>query len=140
MIIRQILEKRWMSKGSTLVEALLLILVYNMAVVTLVSLLQQYQLRKPDIYEIQDLISVHQLETLFLIATITEVELFEIELMLGEDTFYLEEVNNKIILSPGTQIFFLELEDAYFEKEEDKILIFFQRKNKEFSYEVRLFR
>jgi len=140
MIIRQVLEKRWMSKGSTLVEALLLILVYNMAVVMLVSLLQQYQLRKPDIYEIQDLISVHQLETLFLIATITEVELFEIELMLGEDTFYLEEVNNKIILSPGTQIFFLELEDAYFEKEEDKILIFFQRKNKEFSYEVRLFR
>jgi hypothetical protein len=78
-----------MTKGSTLVEALLLIFVYNMAIVTLFGLLQQYQLRKPSIYEIQDMISIHQLETLFLIATITEVNFYEIELMIGEDYFLL---------------------------------------------------
>ena len=140
MIIKTIVEKKWMRKGSTLIEALLLIFVYNMAVVTLVGLMQQYYMREPDLYEIQDLLSVHQLETLFLTAILKEVNSFEVELVIGKELFYLEEVNNKIILSPGTQIYFLDLEHSSFEKEGDKLLINFERNNKEKKYEIRLFR
>ena len=129
-----------MRKGSTIIEALLLIFIYSMVVITLFGLMQQYQVRKPDYNEIQDLISIHQLETLFLIASITEVNSYEIEFLIGEDTFYLEEVNNRIIISPGTQILFMNVEYVHFEQIEDKIMLLFDRDDKEFSYEVRLFR
>ena len=110
-----------------------------MAIITLLGLMQQYRIRKPDFYEMQDLLSVHQLETLFLTAIIQEVNLNEVELVIGEELFYLEEVNNKIILSPGTQIYFLDLESSCFEIEGNRLLIYFERKGKEKKYEIRLF-
>ena len=136
--MKKIRFKKLIIKGSILLEALLLLIISNLSVTVISQLMRQYYFLQVDIYQTQDLITVFQLESLFMTSTIVEVDDDSIELLIGEETFYIEQVNANIILTPGTQILFLDVEETYFLKEETHIKINFMRKNKEKEYYVEI--
>ncbi len=79
----------------------------------------------------QDLISSLQIHQILNLATNIEVTNDEINFDYLDENRYLQLVNNKIILKPGTVIYFLKVIDIVFFLEDEKIYLKITRKSGE---------
>ena len=130
----------WNYRGSALAEVLILLIICNFSIYTLTGILKNYQRLKQDNYRMQDLISIYQLESLLLIAENLEIQDDYMEFIIGEEYFSIELINNKIILSPGTQILFYDVTTCHFEMLNNTLLVYLLRNEKETNYYVKLFK
>lgn len=88
---------------------------------------------KIDNYEIQDEISTIQIMRLLTISNNIDVSSNRISFDLDNKTWNIELINNNVILQPGTQFIFIDVDNAWFNKENRFIYINFIRKNIEYK-------
>lgn len=88
---------------------------------------------KIDNYEIQDEISTIQIMRLLTISNNIDVSSNRISFDLDNKTWNIELINNNVILQPGTQFIFIDVDNAWFNKEDRYIYINFIRKNIEYK-------
>ena len=71
----------------------------------------------------QDSIAASQLRTLLILAEDIVVEDDSLSYRLDDQEFEIYLVNRRLIITPGTQILFENIDDAAFEETEDKIYV-----------------
>lgn len=118
-----------MKKGYSLVEFLIGIL-FSFFVLNLCINIFTFVKISNDYYS-QDLISSIQLHQVFNLATNVDVSDKEISFNYFNEPRSLKFINNKIILKPGTVIYYTKVDDCDFFIEDEKIFIKIKRLNKE---------
>ncbi len=78
----------------------------------------------------QDEIATHQLRRIFAISSVISVQESELVIWYQGKEHTLSIKNNHIYLSPGTQIFYTEIDDGYFSKERGFVILSYRRDEK----------
>lgn len=83
--------------------------------------------------QINDELALMQLRELLLIAYDVNVDNNSIEFVYKNKNFHLNNINNKLILQPGTQIFLNDIDDAYFTCKDNCIYLNYERDNTKYE-------
>lgn len=83
--------------------------------------------------EISDELALAQLREQMLITYDLYNSNDEIDFIYKNKNYKLSQVNNKLILQPGTQIYLNDIDDLHFENRGNIIYVVYTRKNKEFE-------
>ena len=83
--------------------------------------------------EISDELALMQLRESMLISYDLHFSSDELSFMLHNKEFALSKVNDKLIMSPGTQIFLADIDDLYFETRNGVIYVCYRRNEKEYE-------
>lgn len=86
-----------------------------------------------DYSEINDEIAMYQLRELLLIAYDIEIDDDEINFTYQDKTFRLSLINNRLILTPGTQIFLDEVDDLYFTQSDGLIYVNYEKDDRKYQ-------
>ena len=78
----------------------------------------------------EDAIAKRQLQKIVLLAYDIQIKHDELVFQYQEEEFRLSMINRHVVLQPGTQIFYENLDDCYFLNEDGFIKIVYQRKDK----------
>ena len=119
-----------MKKGYSLVEFLIGLILSFLVLDLALSGFKYVQLNQND-YTSQDLISSFQLHQILNTSIDIIVDDQEINFMYLNEERSLQLINNKLILKPGTVIYYLDVENCSFYIQDDKIYLKLLRKNKE---------
>ena len=84
-------------------------------------------------YEINDEICLSQLREMLLIAYNINVSDKEISFLYKGDDYFLSEINNKLILHPGTQIFLSDIDSLHFFIKNNCIYVSYERNKKQYE-------
>lgn len=118
-----------MKKGYSLVEFLIGILLSFFVLNLCINNFKLVKIHND--YNNQDLISSLQLHQIFNLSTNIEISSNEISFSYLNEERSLGFLNNKIILKPGTVIYFVKVDDCVFYVEDEKIFVKIKRLNKE---------
>ena len=88
---------------------------------------------KPDYTNISDDIAIMKLRELLLITYDMEIDSNKLSFTYQNDSFRLSEINNKLILQPGTVIYLNDIEDSYFLIEDNNIYISYKKGGKNYK-------
>lgn len=88
---------------------------------------------KFDYNEINDEIALMQLRELMLISYDVYVNTSSVDFIYKNKDFKLSNVNNKLILQPGTQIFLNDIDDLCFEERNGCIYVLYRRENNNYE-------
>lgn len=83
---------------------------------------------------VQDQTAALQLQRILLLASNIETDGNTVSFTYSRKPMELREVNGRMIISPGTQIFFSDIQETHFFTEENLLLTSFQRGAKEYEY------
>jgi len=83
--------------------------------------------------EINDELALFQLRETMLIAYDLQYSFDQLDFIYANKEFRLSQVNNRLILQPGTQIFLDDIDEVYFEKRNGCIYVHYQRDNKQYE-------
>ena len=86
-----------------------------------------------DYSEINDEIAMYQLRELLLIAYDIEIYDDEINFTYQDKTFRLSLINNRLILTPGTQIYLDEVGDLYFTQSDGLIYVNYEKDDRQYQ-------
>lgn len=86
-----------------------------------------------DYNEINDEIALMQLRELMLISYDVYINNDSVDFIYKNKQFKLSNVNDKLILQPGTQIFLNDIDDLYFDERNSCIYVCYKRKNKNYE-------
>ena len=110
---------------------LLLALIVTMTILPLSAMSLRYAADMTfDYNEINDEIALYQLREILLIAYDMEVGSNQLFFNYQNHDFRLSEVNNMLLLQPGTQIFLNDIDSLYFYEKNDSIHLCYQRQDK----------
>lgn len=129
--------KIWKRNGFTLIEALLAFFITSL-VSLLGCMLIQVALRFSHMdIDTQNQLAILQLRRELSIASQVQIESGNLEYILNHEKMVLYFDKNRIVKSPGYEIFIEQIDEAYFQKKEGGIYLWFQKKNKIYEFEVR---
>lgn len=83
--------------------------------------------------EIEDELSLYQLRRILLVSYDIYNNYNYLEFNYKDNTCYLSEINNRLVLQPGYQMFLDKIENCYFYEEENVIYVAYTKRNKEFK-------
>lgn len=86
-----------------------------------------------DYSEINDEIAMYQLRELLLIAYDIEIYDDEINFTYQDKTFRLSLINNRLILTPGTQIYLDEVDNLYFMQSDGLIYVNYEKDDRQYQ-------
>lgn len=84
-------------------------------------------------YEINDEICLSQLREIFLIAYNIKISDKEISFLYKDNEYVLSEINNKLVLHPGTQIFISDIDDLYFFERNNCVYVSYERNGEKYE-------
>ena len=83
--------------------------------------------------EISDEIALMQLREYLLISYDIRINNNSLSFRYKNKDFYLNFINNKLIMQPGTQIILNDIDDVYFDTNGDSFYVNYYKKNKKYS-------
>lgn len=119
-----------MKKGYSLIEVLIGLILSFFVLQLLLAGFKYINIDRHD-YSSQDLISSFQLHQILNSSTDIEVSENEVSFSYFNEERSLSLINNKLILKPGTVIYFLKVDECKFYIEDEKIYIKIIRKSGE---------
>ena len=116
------------NKGFTLIETLLVLLIYSFFISLNSTFLYKLNILSPQEFLAQDLISSYQLRHVFMLSkNINLIEEDLIEFNYFNDERYLKILSDKIVMGEGTVIFFNNIKEGYFEIIKKEIYLYLKR-------------
>lgn len=125
-------------RGSILLEFLIALSMMLMCLPILVNSMNSFQPLLNRNYEIQDLISANQIRKILLTSYDVTLEDNVIYFRHDGKDFKLSFINQYLVLQPGTQIYFPDIENAVFTYNNQILYLLYERNNKE--YEISLYK
>ena len=120
-------------RGSILTEFLIVLMIMVATLPLTVQLIQVTSNVNHHQTEIQDMISSYQLRRILLLSYDIEGSNEALTFEYNNEQFVLNVVNNKLLLQPGTQIYYPDIDDGYFVKEGNVWCFVYQRGHEEYE-------
>ncbi len=116
--------------GFTLIEVVLAMMVVSISVLLYTSIVQVMIRSKPALYISEDTTSIHQMRLIYALSKDISLDGDMLQFTYLTNEMYYDLQDDKLVLHEGYQVFFMDLEDAYFTKKGDCIYFRYERKNK----------
>ena len=120
-------------RGSILTEFLIVLMIMVATLPLTVQLIQVTSNVNHHQTEIQDMISSYQLRRILLLSYDIEGSNEALTFEYNNEQFVLNVVNNKLLLQPGTQIYYPDIDDGYFVKEGNVWCFVYHRGQEEYE-------
>ena len=120
-------------RGSILTEFLIILMIMVVTLPITVQLIEVTMHVNQHHYEIQDMISSYQLRRILLLSYDIEGNENGLSFEYNGDEFMLNVVNEKLILQPGTQIYYPDIDDGYFINIGNVWCFIYHRDNEEYE-------
>lgn len=124
-----------LNKGFTSIEfllGLLLSMYLSLLLFNSVKLIQRTSLTSYN----HDLLSAVQIHQILNASTDIDVQRESISFKFLNEERTLRFVNDKLVMSPGTVIYYLDVKDYYFEADDEIIILYLKRNNRFRKYKV----
>ncbi|MDR1795341.1 MAG: hypothetical protein LBR25_08105 [Erysipelotrichaceae bacterium] len=125
-------------KGFTLLEALTALLVSGFVCLLLADLANCMSRHIDYDSKSQDLLSVWQLRLVLNSSDYVEVGASQVRYFRCEKVYVLRFVNRKVASMPGDVIYFMDVDEVYFNEEDGFLVIHLWRQHQETIYRIRL--
>jgi prepilin-type N-terminal cleavage/methylation domain-containing protein len=122
-----------MQSGFALIEMLMTMMIVTALIPITILCIRPFNGALQFDEEIQDQIALSQMRRIILLSYDLQCSPQQLDFIYQRKHCTLSFKNNHLILSPGTQIFISEIEDAYFKEEYNCIYIIYEREGKEYE-------
>lgn len=120
-------------RGFILLRALITMIITLLMSIICTNAIQVISNYKIDRYLIQDEIATQQLIRIISSSSNINNNHNYISFDYNHNIWTLENINNNLILKPGTQIFYIDVDYVYFNTEGNSLFIIYTRNNKEYK-------
>lgn len=122
--------------GFTMIEALFGLLTTGIVAFLCMTLMQCYvTFIRLDLNK-QNQFAILQIRQVLSVAESVKVENNQLSYILNHEEFEFYFDRNRLVTSPGYEIWMENIEDAYFTSEEDEIYLFYRQDHKTYKFEI----
>ncbi len=126
-------NRRKHNRGSTLVEFILVLFIALIFISITAQAIKDIDKHIKYKEEISDEISLLQLKRILLLSYEIEINNNSLEYIYQNRKFYISEVNNNLIIQPGTQIILLNVNNVSFIEDDNDIYLLYEKKDKKYE-------
>lgn len=128
--------KRYKKNGFTLIESLLGLMVsLIVSFLVMVLIMTCQHIITLDTYQ-QDQFAILQIRQLAALSSEYQVEDGILYLVINHEQYQMEWDKNRLVRTEGYEILLENIENAYFEQEDESVYLFFQKNKKNYRFQI----